>query len=58
MKIVLLNLLDSMMSGVPPFGNWWMGWCFTTSFWAEKKQVTFFRFPARCAAVRAAGIKL
>ena len=21
---------------VPPFGNWWMGWRFTTSFWAEK----------------------
>ena len=30
---------------------WWMGWRFTTSFWAEKKQETFFRFPARCAAV-------
>ena len=29
------------------FGNWWMGWRFTTSFWAEKKQATFFRFPAR-----------
>ena len=41
---------------VPPFGNWWMGWRFTTSFWAEKKQETFFRFPARCAAVWAAGI--
>ena len=37
-------------------GNWWMGWRFTTSFWAEKKQETFFRFPARCAAVWAAGI--
>jgi hypothetical protein len=36
---------------VPPFGNWWMGWRFTTSFWAEKKQETFFRFPARCAVV-------
>ena len=43
---------------VPPFGNWWMRWRFTTSFWAEKKQETFFRFPARCAAVWAAGIKL
>jgi len=31
---------------------------FTTSFWAEKKQETFFRFPAWCAAVWAAGIKL
>ena len=40
------------------FGNWWMGWRFTTSFWAEKKQDTFFRFPAWCAAVWAAGIKL
>ena len=37
-------------------GNWWMGWRFTTSFWAEKKQETLFRFPARCAAVLAAGI--
>ena len=37
-------------------GNWWIGWRFTTSFWAEKKQETFFRFPARCAAVWAAGI--
>ena len=34
-----------------PFYAWWMGWRFTTSFWAEKKQETFFRFPARCAAV-------
>jgi len=33
-----------------------MGWRFTTPFWAEKKQETFFRFPARCAAVRAADI--
>ena len=41
---------------VPPFGNWWMGWRFTTSFWTEKKQETFFRFPARCAAVWAVGI--
>ena len=29
---------------------------FSTSFWAEKKQDTFFRFPARCAAMWAAGI--
>ena len=36
---------------VTPFYAWWMGWRFTTSFWAEKKQETFFRFPARCAAV-------
>ena len=36
---------------IPPFYAWWMGWRFTTSFWAEKKQETFFRFPARCAAV-------
>jgi len=27
-----------------------------TSFWAEKKQETFFRFPAWCAAVLAADI--
>jgi len=27
-----------------------MGWRFATSFWAEKKQATFFRFPAWCAA--------
>jgi len=26
---------------VPPFANWWTGWRFTTSFWAEKKQETF-----------------
>ena len=41
---------------VTPFYAWWMGWRFTTSFWAEKKQETFFRFPAWCAAVWAAGI--
>ena len=35
-------------------GGW--GWRFSTSFWAEKKQETFFRFPARCAAMWAAGI--
>ena len=29
---------------VPPFGNWWMGWRFTTSFGAEKKQETFSDF--------------
>ena len=33
-----------------------MGWRFATSFWAEKKQATFFRFPAWCAALWAAGI--
>ena len=27
---------------VPPFGNWWMGWRFTTSFWAEKKAGDLF----------------
>ncbi|NSG90516.1 hypothetical protein G5A19_13965 [Blautia faecis] len=26
---------------VPPFANWWTGWRFTASFWAEKKQETF-----------------
>lgn len=31
--------------------SWWMGWSFTTSFLAEKKQEIFFRFPARCAAL-------
>ena len=36
---------------VPPFYAWWMGWSFTTSFLAEKKQEIFFRFPARCAAL-------
>ena len=36
----------------PEARSGWMGWCFTTSFWAEKKQETFFRFPARCAAGR------
>ena len=40
----------------PEARSGWMGWRFTTSFWAEKKQETFFRFPARCAAVWAAGI--
>ena len=29
---------------VPPFSNWWMGWRFTTSFGAEKKQETFSDF--------------
>ena len=43
-------------SGEKLFCDWWMGWRFTTSFWAEKKQETFFRFPAWCAAVWAAGI--
>lgn len=43
---------------VSPFGNQQMGWRFTTSFWAEKKQETFFRFPAWCAAVWATGIWL
>ena len=29
---------------VPPFCDWWMGWRFTTSFGAEKKQETFSDF--------------
>jgi len=29
---------------VPPFGNWWMGWRFTTSFWAEKSRQPFSDF--------------
>jgi len=29
---------------------------FAAPFWAEKKQETFFRFPAWCAAVWTAGI--
>jgi len=41
---------------VTPFCDWRMGWRFATSFWAEKKQATFFRFPAWCAALWAAGI--
>ena len=38
---------------VPPFGNWWMGWRFTTSFWAEKKQETFFQIS--CSVCRCVG---
>ncbi|MCO7108206.1 hypothetical protein NIA69_02200 [Gemmiger formicilis] len=26
------------------FGNWWMGWRFTTSFWAEKSRQPFSDF--------------
>ena len=37
----------------PPFGNWWMGWRFTTSFWAEKKQETFFQIS--CSVCRCVG---
>ena len=29
---------------VPPFGNWWMGWRFTTSFWAEKSRIPLSDF--------------
>ena len=29
---------------VPPFGNWWMGWRFTTSFWQKKSRRPFSDF--------------
>ena len=38
---------------VTPFGNWWMGWRFTTSFWAEKKQEIFFQIS--CSVCRCVG---
>ena len=33
--------LAALNNRVPPFGNWWMGWRFTTSFGAEKSRRPF-----------------
>ena len=52
-SFVCFSICENYCTLSPPFANWWMGWRFTTSFWAEKKQETFFQIS--CSMCRCVG---